>query len=550
MSKTEVLKIVKLNKYIFTLILGSGLLVLPFAARSAEKTFIYCSEASPSTFSPSLATDGPTFTAAARTVYNRLLEFERGGTKLIPSLATSWTVSKDGKIVTFKLRKGVKFHSRDGFKPTRDFNADDVLFSFNRMRDNAHPYNKVSGGTYEYFKSMELDKLITDISKTDDMTVKFILSKPEAPFLADIAMDFASIASAEYGAKLLAEKTPEKLDFEPIGTGPFVWNKYVKDTEIRFTSFADYFEGKAKIDKLIFAIVKDPSVRLQKLKRGECNLVPDPPPSDLAAIRADGKLKLVEDNGLNVGYLALNTSKKPFDQLEVRQAINLALNKEEYLKAIYLGTASKAINPIPPTIWSYNKNTKDYAYDIDKAKVLLKKAGFADGFETTIWYMPVSRPYMPNAKKMAEMMQADLAKVGIKANLVTYDWSTYLEKARKGEHDMLLIGWIGDNGDPDNFLSVLLGCGAVEGGANYARWCNKGYDDLVNKAKLTADIKSRTKSYQAAQLIFKEQAPWVTLAHAKMFRAMSSGVVGFKINPFGPDQFYGVDLSKLDVGTK
>lgn len=512
------------------------------AHAQAAKTFVYCSEGSPSTFNPQLATDGPTFNASSRPVYNRLVDFEKGGTQIVPSLAESWSISKDGKTFTFKLRKDVQFHTTASFKPTRPFNADDVVFSFNRMLKADHPFHKVSGGAYEYFTSMEMEKLITSIEKVDDHTVKFVLNKPEVPFLANMAMDFASILSAEYGTTMLNAKTPEKVDTEPVGTGPFVFKSYKKDSEIRFEANPNYFEGKAAIDKLVFAITKDPNVRVQKLKRGECHLVAEPPPADLKALKSNEKLQIMEQEGLNVGYLAFNVQKAPFDKVEVRRAINHALNRQSYLDAIYLGTASLAKNPIPPTMWSYNDKTEGYGYDVAKAKELLAKAGYSNGFEATLWWLPISRPYNPNGKKMAEMMQADLAKVGIKVNLVSFDWGTYLAKARAGEHQMLLMGWVGDNGDPDNFLNVLLGCGAVEGGSNYSRWCDKNYEKVIEQAKITADQKKRTEYYTEAQKIFAAQAPWVPLAHAKAFRAMDKRVQGYKISPFGTDSFYGVDI--------
>lgn len=512
------------------------------ASAAPSKTFVYCSEASPSTFNPQLATDGPTFNASAYTVYNRLLEFERGGTKILPSLAEKWETSKDGKTVTFKLRKGVQFQTTSTFKPTRAFNADDVLFTFFRMMKKDHPYNKVNGGIYEYFDSMEMGKLIKSIDKVDEHTVKFSLAQPDAPFLANMAMAFASILSAEYGEQLLKAKTPEKLDLEPVGTGPFVFKSYKKDSEIRFDANPNYFEGKSAIEKLVFAITKEPTVRIQKLKRGECSLIAEPPPADIKALRADPKLQVMEEAGLNVGYLAFNVEKAPFDKVDVRRAVAHALNRAAYLDAIYLGNATLAKNPIPPSMWSYNDKVVDYNYDIAKAKELLAKAGLANGFEATLWWIPVSRPYNPNGKKMAEMMQADLAKVGIKVNLVSFEWAAYLEKARKGEHQMILMGWIGDNGDPDNFLNMLLSCGAAKTGSNYSRWCDKGFEKLIDDAKVTPDQKKRSALYSDAQKIFKNEAPWVTLAHAKMYRAMDKNVDGFKISPFGTDSFYGVSL--------
>lgn len=519
-----------------------SLLVLFSMSVQAAKTFVYCSEGSPSTFNPQLATDGPTFNASSHTVYNTLVEFKQGSTVLEPALAESWSVSKDGLVYTFRLRKGVKFHANEFFKPTREFNAEDVLFSFNRQRDTNHPYNKISGGSYEYFQGMEMGKIIKDIKKRDDWTVEFTLTQKEAPFLANLAMDFASILSAEYGDVMLKAKTPEKVDTFPIGTGPFIFKSYQKDTLIRYAANADYWKGKPLIENLVFAITPDASVRSQKLKAGECHLIAEPAPQDIETFKANNKVQVMEKEGLNVGYLAFNVEKGPFAKREVREAINYALNRKAYLEAIYMNRAALAKNPIPPTIWSYNNDVKDFEYNPEKAKELLKKAGYPNGFETEMWTLPVARPYNPAGKKMGEMMQADLAQVGIKVKLVTYDWPTYLEKSKKGEHQMIQMGWTGDNGDPDNFFNVLLGCASVKAGSNLARWCYKPFNDLIQQAKQIPDAKKRTDLYLKAQTIFKDQAPWATLAHARVYRAMANNVVGYQIHPFGTEQFEKVDL--------
>ncbi len=516
--------------------------LLPSSVYAATKTFVYCSEGSPSTFNPQMGIDGPTFNASSRQSYDRLVDFEKGGTRILPGLAEKWTLDPIGKQYTFFLRKNVDWHTTENFKPTRKFTAEDVVFTFERMMKKDHPYHKVSGGVYEYFASMEMNKLIESVTKIDDHTVRFTLSRPESPFLANMAMDFASITSAEYGGHLLKAGKPEDMDRVPVGTGPFVFKKYIKDNQIRFTAHPTYWGGKQAIDSLVFSITPDANVRYQKLKRGECHLVAEPPHADLKNMKADANINVMEQEGLNVGYLAFNVQKKPFDNVLVRRAIHHALNRKAYMEAIYLGNATIAKNPIPPSMWSYNNKIADYDYNPEEAKALLKKAGMEKGFESTLWWLPISRPYNPNGKKMAEMMQADLAKVGIKVNLVSYDWPTYLDKARKGEHDMLMMGWNGDNGDPDNFMSVLLGCSAVEGGSNYSRWCEKNYEKLIDLARTTANQKERTQLYSEAQKIFKEEAPWVTLAHAKVYRAMRKDVTGFKMSPFGSDVFIGVDI--------
>ncbi|EGP02460.1 MAG TPA: ABC transporter substrate-binding protein [Pasteurella multocida] len=514
------------------------------AFAAAPKTFVYCSEASPSYLSPVLGTDGATIDASGQAMFNGLTTFERGTTNVIPALAEKWDVSEDGKTYVFHLRKGVKFHSNKDFKPTRDFNADDVVFSFNRQLDPNHPYHKVSGGSYEYFIGMDMQNIIDKVEKVDDYTVKISLKVPNAPFLANLAMDFASIYSAQYADAMAKAKTPEKLDSAPIGTGPFEFVSYQKDSAVRYKAFENYWQGKAKIDRLVFSITPDASVRYAKLQKGECHAAPYPNSADIAKLKADSNITLLTKPGLNVGYLNFNVQKAPFDNVKVRQALNYAVNKDAIIESVYQGAGQVAKNPIPPTMWSYNDEVKDYAYDPEKAKALLKEAGFENGFETDLWAMPVSRPYNPNARRMAELVQADWEKVGVKAKIVSYEWGEYLKRMRAGDHQTGMMGWTGDNGDPDNFLNTLLSCAAVESGSNYANFCHKEFNDLVTKAAQVTDPAERTALYQQAQLVFKEQAPWITIAHSTTYFPVRKEVKGYVIDPFGLHNFYAVELEK------
>ena len=508
----------------------------------AAQNFIYCMEGSPSSFNPQLVTDGVSMNSSAQTVFNRLVEFKYGSTEIEPGLAESWTVSKDKKAFTFKLRKNVAFHSNAFFTPTRMFNADDVVYTFKSQLDTKHPLT-IPAANYEYFKAMELDQLITDIKKVDDYTVTFTLNKPEAPFLANLAMDFASIQSEEYAQSLIKSgKGLKTLETAPIGTGPFVFKSYQKDSVIRFKSFEQYFKGKPKIENLTYVIVTDSTVRLQKMKAGECHVMSEPQPQDLEQIKSFKNVKLMSTEGLNVSYIAFNTEKKPFDNLKVREAISMALNQKSYIDMIYRSQGTAAKNPIPPTMWSYSHLTGSHIYDVEKAKKLLTEAGFPNGFESELWTLPVSRPYLPNGKKLGELVQADLAKIGVKIKLVTFDWPIYLEKSKKGEHQMIQMGWTGDNGDPDNFMNVLLGCSAVKSGSNLARWCDKDFDLLMQKAKEDSNQTIRTGFYMKAQALFEKQKPWYSIAHAKLNRVISDKIVGYKIDPFGHENFSSVDL--------
>ena len=223
------------------LVAATGLSLALGAQAAQAKTLVFCSEGSPEGFNPSLFTAGTTFDASSRQIFNKLVEFERGTTKIAPGLAESWSVSDDGLEYTFNLRKGVKFQTTENFTPSRDFNAEDVVFSFKRQLDKENPYHMISGGTYEYFNGMSMPDLLKDIVAVDDYTVKFMLNRPEAPMIANLAMDFASIMSAEYADQMLKAGTPDMVDQAPVGTGPFQLVAYQKDAVIRYKAHPDYW---------------------------------------------------------------------------------------------------------------------------------------------------------------------------------------------------------------------------------------------------------------------------------------------------------------------
>ena len=522
-----------------------ALLCAAAGAASAAKTLVFCSEGSPEGFNPQFFTTGTTMDASSVPMFNRLMEFELGTTNIVPGLAESWDVAADGLTYTFKLRKGVKFHSNAKFKPSRELNADDILFTYNRMADPANPFHKnTPGTTYAYFEDMGMKKIVDKLEKVDDHTVRFKLLHPEAAFLADLAMDFNAAQSAEYADKMKAAGTPEVIDREPIGTGPFQFVSYQKDAVIRYKAFDGFWGGRPKIDNLVYAITPDASVRYAKLKAGECHVMAFPKPADIAAMKADPALTMLSKEGLNVGYIAFNVEKKPFDNKLVRQALTMAVDKQTILKTVFQGAGQAAKNPIPPMLWSYNDKIKDYPYDVKKAKELMTKAGYPNGAEVDLWYLPVTRPYNPDGKRMAELIQADWAKIGVKAKLVTFEWGEYRKRSKTGEQQAMMFGWSGDNGDPDNFFGPLLGCDAVAGGGNVARWCNKDFEAQLQKAKMTPKQAERTKFYERAQEIAHEEAPLLEIAHSVRFTPVRKEVIGFKMDATAHHYFNKVDLAK------
>ncbi len=524
--------------------MATGLLLSAlYASAASAQSLVYCSEGSPEGFDPALYTSGTTFDASSHPLYDHLTEFKVGTTEVVPGLAESWEVSDDGMKVTFKLREGVKFHSNDQFTPTRDFNADDVIFSFDRQGNAENAYNKVSGGTWEYYSGMSMADLVGSIEKVDDYTVVFNLTRPEAPFIANMAMDFASIVSKEYADAMQEAGTPEMLNQAPIGTGAFSFQAYQKDAVIRYLRNDDYWGDKAKVESLIFAITPDASVRYQKVQAGECHVMAYPNPADVQAMKDSDDVVVMEQEGLNVGYLAYNTKVAPFDNAKVRKALNMAIDKQAIIDVVFQGSGQPAKNPIPPTMWSYNEAVEDDAHDPEAAKKMLEEEGVTD-LNLKIWAMPVQRPYNPNARRMAELMQEDFSKIGVTVEIVSYEWGEYLERSKAEDRDgAVLLGWTGDNGDPDNFLAVLLGCDGV-GASNRAQWCNEEFDALIQKAKVLPTQEERAPLYEEAQVIFKDQAPWATIAHSVVFMTMRPEVEGYVVHPLGGHIFNQVGLSQ------
>ncbi|WP_269530954.1 ABC transporter substrate-binding protein [Chitinimonas sp. BJYL2] len=513
---------------------------LALSATLHAKPLVFCSSAAPEGFDGGMFTAAATHDASTEAIYNRLTEFDKGSTKVIPGLAERWDVSKDGLEYTFYLRKGVKFHTTEWFKPTRDFNADDVLWTFLRMIDTKHPGHKASPQGWPYAVDMGFPELIKRIDKVDPYTVKFILTKPEAPFLANLAMGFADVVSAEYAQQLEKAGRPGDINLKPVGTGPFVFKRYDKGAQVRYEAHPNYWRGKQPASRLIFAITEDASVRAQKLKRGECHFMEDLKPADIASLKQDPKITVVQHPALLLAYVAFNAQKPHLKDKRVRQALALALDKDAISKVVYEGNAATAHLPLPAKMWGYNRSIPAPKRDLDKARKLMKEAGYEKGLTLNIFVRNSAMGSNPNPKLTAEMMQADWKKIGVDAKIVLFEWVELQKRTKAGEHDVTLYGWAGDNGDPDNFLTPNLSCAAAESGENRSRWCNKQFDSLIDKAKRVTDIKERTKLYEQAQQIFIDESPWATLVEPLNSVAFLKGVTGFKPNPFTNNNFEGV----------
>ncbi|WP_341501507.1 ABC transporter substrate-binding protein [Gallaecimonas sp. GXIMD4217] len=503
----------------------------------ARQGLVYCSEGNPESFNPQLGNSGTTIDATAYQLYDRLIDIDAESGAVIPRLAESWQVSGDGRRYTFVLRQGVPFHHTAFFQPGRPFNADDVIFSFARQWDSTHPYHGVSGGDYPFFQSVGLDRLIADIERISDYQVAFVLKHPDASFLANLATDYQVILSAEYAEQLRQQGRPDLIDSQPIGTGPYVFAGYRKDSFIRYHANPHYWDGTVAIDPLVYDITRKSSKRLAKLVTGECDVTSLPVASELDVIADRPELKLQSKPGLNVGFWAFNTERPPLNIPKVRQALALAVDHDSMLQAVYYGTGTKARSLLPSSSWAFDEQAPEPKQDLELARELLAEAGFEKGFDLDIWAMPISRSYNPNARKMAELLQAELAKLNIRVRIVSYDWNSFRRRLARGEHDSVLIGWNSDNTDPDNFFTPVLSCSALASDANRANWCDPAFDALLAQALSTADRELRRKYYLEAQRYLAEQMPVVPIAHSLRFLASQTDVEGMELKAFGAISF-------------
>ncbi len=517
-----------------------GLLVLTGCQKQddASKTgLIYCADGAPQTFNPQLANSGMTLDASARPLYDRLLEVNANTLSLEGGLATAWRSSEDGLTYTLSLRKGVTFHRTPWFSPSRQFNADDVLFTYHRLLDEHHPYHAISGGEYPYFYSMGLASLIKRVDKHGPHEVVFELNRPDASFLATLASDYAIVLSAEYGEQMFKAGTPELLDSRPIGTGPFSFKEYRHNEFVRYLRHPGYWGGEAKIEQLVYDITPRSSKRLAKLLTGECDVMSTPSASQLSVIDKDSHLNLSVQSGMNVAFLALNTRKAPFNKVQVRQALASAINVQNLLQAVYFETGQPATSLLPPLSWGYNPSLPLRKPDLPLARKLLKEVGLEQGFEMQVLVQPGARPYNPDGLKTAQLMRSDLAKIGVKLKIVQQAWPVIETRLAKGQYDSLLSGWIADNADPDNFFRQLLSCAAVERGNNYSRWCSPAFDQLLDDAVTTPQLAFRLRNYYYAQTLLNEQLPLIPLAHALRTQVSRSDIEGLTLMPFGGTTF-------------
>ncbi len=466
---------------------------------------------------------------AAYGIYDMLLHFKDESTEVEPGLAESWEISDDGLVYTLHLRQGIKFH--DG----TDFNAEAVKFNLERQIDPNHPYHDTGEFPYAEFTWGMVDK----VEVVDDYTVNITLKELFAPFLNHLAMHPAAMASPE-----AIKKYGRDFSSNPVGTGPFKFVSWTPGVEVVLEKNPNYWRGAPHVDKVIYRPIIEDQSRLTELEAGGVNFIVNVPPDDLARLKEDPRYTLVEQPGMHTWWVAFNHSKAPFNDVRVRQAMNYAVNKKAIVDNLLKGTGTLAINPLPPVVWSYTDDIQRYDYDPEKAKQLLAEAGYPNGFKCSFW-MPESGSGMQQPVAMGTAIQADLKAVGIDCQIQTFEWGSYLDKVivppDKAEFDLFEMSWIGDNGDPDNHLYILLSDEQwPPAGYNMGFYKNDKVDPLLKEARTTLDRAKRTELYQQAQKLIAEDPPWILVDHETQIVVMDQKIKNFKLHPTGPFRFENV----------
>ncbi|MCU6668910.1 peptide ABC transporter substrate-binding protein SapA [Enterobacteriaceae bacterium H4N4] len=504
-----------------------------------DSGFVYCVSGQVNTFNPQKASSGLIVDTLAAQLYDRLLDVDPYTYRLVPELAESWEVLDNGATYRFRLRDDVEFQTTPWFKPTRKLNADDVVFTFQRIFNRTHAWHYVNGGSFPYFDSLQFADTVKNVRKLDNRTVEFTLARPDASFLWHLATHYASVMSDEYATQLTLQDKQEQIDRQPVGTGPFQIAEYRAGQYVRLQRHEKFWRGTPLMPQVVVDLGSGGTGRLSKLLTGECDVLAWPAASQLSILRDDPRLRLTLRPGMNIAYLAFNTNKPPLNNPAVRHALALAINNQRLMQSIYYGTAETAASILPRASWAYDSEAKITEYNPDKAREQLKALG-ASNLTLQLWVPTSSQPWNPSPLKTAELLQADLAQVGVKVVIVPVEGRFQEARLMDMNHDLTLSGWATDSNDPDSFFRPLLSCAAIDSQTNYAHWCHREFDGILRKALSTQQLAARIDAYDEAQQILANELPVLPLASSLRLQAYRYDIKGLVLSPFGNASFAGV----------
>jgi len=475
-----------------------------------------------STLDPAIGYDWQNW-SIIKSLFDGLMDYEPGTTTLVPDLAESYEISEDGRTFTFRLRDGVTFHNG------RPLTAADIKYSIERA---VNPETQSPGqgffATIEGFEAMASGeaKELSGITTPDDRTVVFRLSRPDATFLHVMAINFSFAVPKE-----AVEEYGTDFGQNPVGTGAYKLAEWTLGQRLVLEKNPDYYrEGVPYLDRITFEIGQEPTVALLRLQRGEVDILGDGiPPAQFVQVMSDPANEdlVVEGGQLHTGYVTMNVTKPPFDKVEVRRAVNMAINKDRVVRIIN-NRAVPANQPLPPAMPGYAEDYEGYPYDPTRAKSLLAEAGYPNGFDTELYVMNVD----PNPR-IAQAIQQDLAAIGIRAEIKSLAQASVISAGGEGQAPMIWSGgmaWIADFPDPSNFYGPILGCGgAVEGGWNWAKYCNEELDAKAAEADAIVDparAEERLALWRSIFLQIMEDAPWAPVFNEQRFTMHSERIGG------------------------
>ena len=525
---------------------------------------VYCTHATGFSFNPQTADAGTSMNVVTEQIYNKLFELKTNSSQVEPSLAQSYEFSADGKVLTIYLRKGVKFHRTPWFVPSRDFNADDVVFSINRVLGHntslpefsSEPtestnrqyqifYSLAKKTRFPYFESIKLNQKIERVESADPYTVKIFLVKPDASILSHLASQYAIIFSHEYALQLNADDNIVQLDTLPVGTGAYQLKDYFRSQYVRLVRNPHYWKEKAKLENIIIDLSTDKTGRLAKFLNNECQLAAFPEASQLGLLKDQGErfqTHIVE--GMNLSFLAFNFLRPVMQDVEIRRAISQAINRQRIIKHIYYDTATVANNIIPSVSWaaSSKQSAFDYDYNPEQAKNILNNKGLS----LDMWVLKDELIYNPSPIKMAEMIKFDLAQVGVdvKVRLVSRNFLMQHLHDKSEDYDLILSGWLASSLDPDAFLRPILSCSTVHEVTNLSNWCSPLFDVLLSKALASNNPNLRAADYHLAQQEILSQLPILPIANVKRVLISNTNVQDVEMSAFGNVYFEKLKLKK------
>lgn len=518
---------------------------------------IYCTNAAGVSLNPQTADAGTTMNVVTEQIYNKLFEIKNNSAQVTPVLAKSYTVSPDGLLITIDLRRGVKFHHTPWFTPTRDFNADDVLFSLNRILGigGALPeidaprityrnpqykifYEQAKKVRFPYFDSVRLKDKIESITALSPYRIQIKLKIPDASVLAHLASQYAVIFSQEYALQLNADDNLAQLDIYPVGTGAYQVKDYFRNQHIRLVRHDNYWGKKPAIKNMVIDLSTDKTGRLAKFFNNECQIAAYPEVSQLGLLRfAAGRIEIATTEGMNLAFLAFNFEKQLVHDINIRQAIAQSINRERIIKNIYYDTATVANSVIPSISWAVpdNQYLFDYGYDPAAAKSVLEPLNLS----LNMWVVDEEQVYNPSPINTAELIKFDLAQVGVKLNVkvVTRNYLVQQLQNKTADYDLILTGWLAGTLDPDTFLRPILSCTSKDDITNLANWCFLPFDTMLDLALAHTSQQQRAKDYAMAQRMIFAQLPIIPIANMKRLLVINNSVKGVELTPFGSLSF-------------